>query len=197
MEKKSISATMLVIFIAIFCAIIGICFSSFVYPKTKIEVKKVSIMANEKVTVYADEKLTKTANELKLSNMELGLKPATGELDSESQIPSTINDEGTSEGYYATVYVKATSGFKIVVKNIQIETKKDQIEANEQRKNIFISIKDIKNSTKDLNDDVIEIASFENVNETLKLTFYIWLGSLAEDALEGSEINFTLDFELI
>ena len=76
-------------------------------------------------------------------------------------------------------------------------SKKDQIEANEQRKNIFISIKDIKNSTKDLNDDVIEIASFENVNETLKLTFYIWLGSLAEDALEGSKINFTLDFELI
>lgn len=194
MEKKSVSATFLVIFVAIFCSIIGICFSSFVYPKTKIEVKKVTLSASSSVSIFSDKNLTKSASELKLSSMELGLKPATGELDSESQIPSTITDEGTSEGYYSTIYVKTTSNFKIILKDIKIETKKNEIEANEQRKNIFIAIKDIKNSTKDLKEEEIEIASFENVSETLSLTIFIWLGSLAEDALEGAKINFTLEF---
>ena len=93
----------------------------------------------ENIQIYEDKELKTQANELKLSDMELGLKPATGELDSETEIPSTIDNQGTSEGYYATVHVKALSSFKIVVKNVIIETKKNQVAADTQKKNIFIS----------------------------------------------------------
>ena len=194
MEKKSVAATILVIFLALVFSVIGICFSTFVYKDTRIIIEKVSLAGSEKVQIYEDKELKKQAKELKLSDMELGLKPATGELDSETEIPSTIDNQGTSEGYYATVHVKASSSFKIVVKNVVIETKKDQIAADTQKKNIFISIMGYKNTTKSLENDETELAKFTNVNEPIELTFLLWLGSLATDDLEGAKINLTLDF---
>ncbi len=196
MEKKSVSATFLVIFLALTFSVIGICFSVYVYQDTKIVIENITISTTG-ISVYSDKDLQNSATSLNLSNMDLGLKPATGELDSETQIPSTITDEGTSEGYYATVYVPAGVNFKITITNVVIDTKENEIEANNERKNIFISIKDIENSTKSIEEEVTEIATFSNVTETQKLTFLIWLGSLAGDELVGSKISFTLNFEAI
>ncbi len=197
MEKKSVAATILVFYITLVFAVIGVCFSVYKYQETKIEITTVALVAPANIELYEDEKLQKKAEQLKLSDMQLGLKPSTGELDSETQIPSTITNEGTSEGYYADVFVKTSTNYKIIVKNIKIETKLDQIAANEERKNIFIAIKDVANSTKSLKEDQIELAKFENVSATQKLTFLIWLGSLSGEELEGSKISFTLEFVAI
>ncbi len=194
MEKKSVAATLTVIYAALIFAVIGACFSAFIYKNTKIEIKNVSIVSSSSIEIFSDEKLTKKVNALELSDMELGLKPATGKLDSESQIPSTITDEGTSEGYFASVYVKTNVDYKIIVKDIAIETKHDKIAANEERKNIFVSIKDVKNTTKSLEKDNFELVKFENNTQTQKLTFLIWLGSLSGEELEGAKISFTLEF---
>ena len=128
MNKKSVAASTLVVFMAIFFSIVGICFSSFVFRYTKIEVKEVLIETSAGVEVFEDENLTKPATKLKLSNMELGIKPATGELDAETKIPSTINDEGTSEGYYAKIYVKSNVKFKVVLKDIVVESEQNSLE---------------------------------------------------------------------
>ena len=197
MNKKSVAASVLVVFMAIVFSVVGICFSYFVYKDTKIVVSKVMLSATEGIEVYSDKELKVSANELKLSNMDVGLKPATGELDQETQIPSTINDEGTSEGYYSKIFVKASKNYKIVVKDVEIVSDKDEIEIKEQRKNIFVAIKDVKNSTKSIEKEVTEIASFQDVSETQELVFYIWLSSLTDDVLEGAKINFTLDFQVI
>ena len=194
MDKKSVSASLLVMYLALVFSVIGICFAVFVYQANKILITKVAVSYSENLKVYEDEKLTKEVSELKLSNMDTGLKPATGEIDKETQIPSTVTDEGTSEGYYSTVYVKSGVSFKIIVKDINIETKKDEIAVKEERKNIFIAIKDVENATKSIEEDEIELAKFENVTETQKLTFMIWIGSLAGDELEGAKISFKLDF---
>ncbi len=194
MDKKSVSASLLVMYLALVFSVIGICFSVFVYQANKILITKVAVSYSENLKVYEDEKLTKEVSELKLSNMDTGLKPATGEIDKETQIPSTITDEGTSEGYYSTIYVKSGVGFKVIVKDIKIETKKDEIAVKEERKNIFIAIQDVENATKSIEEDEIELAKFENVTETQKLTFMIWIGSLAGDELEGAKISFKLDF---
>jgi hypothetical protein len=129
--------------------------------------------------------------------MDLGLKPATGEIDAESKVPSTITDKGTSEGYYASVYLDARVAFRVIVKNIKIDSTHDEIMVKEERKNIFVAIKDVKNSAKSLENDEIEIASFSNVETLEKLTFYIWLSSFATDELEGAKISFTLEFVAI
>ena len=197
MNKKSVAASFLVVFMAIFFSVIGICFSSFVFVKTKIVVQAVGVVADGGIEVYGDKDLTKKVNELKLSTLDTGLKPATGELDDEFKIPSTITDEDTTEGYYSKVFVKTSEDFKIVIKNIKIESKKDKLAVKEERENIYIALKDVKDANKNLKDDNVELASFSKNNETKELTFLIWLDALAGDDLEGAKISFDVVFELI
>ena len=194
MDKKSVAASILVGFLALVFAVIGACFSSFVFSYTKIEISSVAVKTASGIEVFEDEKLTKKINSLKLSKQELGIKPATGEVDAETQIPSTINAENTTEGYYSKVFVKSTINYKIVISNIKIETERNLIEAEEQRKNIFVAIEDIKNTTKSLENDEIEIVSLEKNSEPQELVFLFWLSSFAGEELEGSKISFSLEF---
>lgn len=197
MNKKSVSATILILFLALFFSVIGSCFSLFVYKYSRTLVKNVGIIADESIKVYGDEKLKKEITKLKLSDMELGLKPATGEVDAETQVPSTIDDNGTSEGYYSTIYVKSSGNFRISISNINIKSDHDELLIKEERKNIYVAIKDLKNSVKTLENDGIEICRYSDVSEPIKITFLIWLGSFASDELEGAEINFDLKFVAI
>ncbi len=194
MNKKSVAASFLVVFLAITFSVIGSCFMAFAYKDTKIEVKEVLVKFAEGIGVYQNKELTEPVSALKLSDMQVGLKPATGEIDAETMIPSTITNQGTSEGYYAKVFVKSNINYKIVMKNIVIKSKKDKHDIKEERKNLFISIKDVANSTKTLEKDETEIVSFSDVSETQELTFLIWMGGLADETLEGAKISFTLDF---
>lgn len=194
MNKKSVSATILILYLALIFSVIGASFSTFVYSKTKVLVSAVNVIATEGVGVFYDEKLTQKADKLKLSSMELGLKPATGEVDSETQIPSTITDQGTSEGYYATVFVKSQVNFGVVIKNIVIESSHDANIILEERKNIFVSIKDVKDSTKSLEENEIELSRFLDSSKIEKITFLIWLGAFASDELEGAKISFDIEF---
>ena len=197
MNKKSISATILILYLALIFSVIGACFSTFVYSKTKVLVESVNIVASDNIGVYYDEELTQIASKLKLSSMELGLKPATGDVDAETLIPSTITDQGTSEGYYATVYVNSQVNFKIVVTNINIKSSHDENVILDERKNIFISIKDVKNSTKSIEENEVELARFLDSSKTEKITFLIWLGEFASDELEGANISFDIEFVII
>lgn len=197
MNKKSVAASTLVVFMAIFFAVIGICFSNFVFKDTKIEVTRVEVASSEGLKVFEDEDLTKEVTELKLSNMELGIKPATGELDADTKIPSTVTDQGTSEGYYSTVYVKVEGDFKVVVGNVKIESKKNILDVEAERENIFVALKDVEEAVKSLETDGVELAKFQDVQGMQKLTFFIWLDALSGDALEGAKISFELEFILI
>ena len=196
MNKKSVSATILVLFLALFFSVVGSCFSMFVYRYSRTLVEKVGVVA-EGVEVYGDKNLGKKITKLKLSDMELGLKPVTGEIDSETQIPSTIDDAGTSEGYYSTVYVKVTGNFRLSIHNIKIDSSHNEDLINEEKKNIFVAIKDLKNSVKTLENEGVEICRYSDVSEPVKITFLIWLGSLASDELEGAKISFDIKFVAI
>lgn len=195
MNKKSVSATILILFMALFFSVVGTCFYTFVYDRTRTLVTAVGIINDDNIQIFSDEKLKKKVSELKLSNMDIGLKPATGEVDSETQIPSTIDDKGTSEGYYSTVYVVSSRKFRIQLNNIQIKSDHDEELIEEEKKNIFVGIMDLKNSVKTLENDGIEICRYTDVStEPIKITFLIWLGSLASDELEGARISFDIKF---
>lgn len=195
MNKKSVSATILILFMALCFSVVGTCFYTFVYDRTRTLVTAVGVINDENIQVFSDEKLKRKVSGLKLSNMDIGLKPATGEVDSETQIPSTIDDKGTSEGYYSTVYVVASGKFRIQLNNIQIKSDHDAELIEEEKKNIFVGIMDLKNSVKTLENDGIEICRYVDVSsEPIKITFLIWLGSLASDELEGARISFDIKF---
>lgn len=197
MEKKSVSASLLIVYLAALFAVVGSCFYAFVFKGKQIKLESVAIVSASSISVYGDEEKSKTINKLKLSDMKIGIRPVTGEPDKDSQVPSTINDEGTSEGYYATVYVDAAASYKIVLKNIKIKSEKDELLVKEERKNLYFSIKDIQGTTTDLKDDSIDIVTFSDVSQTQKLTFLFWLGAMAGDDLQGAKISFELSFETI
>ena len=197
MNKKSVSATILILFLALFFSVVGSCFSLFVYKYSRTLVKTVGLVSDESIEIYSDEKLTKQVTKLKLSDMELGLKPATGEVDAETQVPSTVDDNGTSEGYYSTIYVKSSGNFRLSINNIKIKSDHDELLIKEERKNIYVGIKDLKNSVKTLENDGVEICRYSDVSQPIKITFLIWLGSFASDELEGAEINFDINFVAI
>ncbi len=194
MNKRSVSASILVLFIALVFAVIGASFSSFVYKDKMIKFEEIKVIASSGIDIFEDKDYGKKIEKLKLSKMELGLKPATGELDAETKIPSTVTDDGTSEGYYEKLYVKANSAYKILIKNITIENKKDKSAANKERENIFVAIKDVKNSTKSLEKDIVEISSISEGFEQKELVFMFWLSSFSGKELVGSKINFDIEF---
>ena len=194
MNKKSVAASTLVVFLAIFFSIIGICFSMFVFADTKIEVKSVKLVLANGIEVFSDKELTEKTTELKLSKMELGLKPATGELDAETKIPSTVSDQGTSEGYYSKVFVKTNSDFKVYIEDVKIESKKHADKVDAERENLFVAIKYVDGAVKNIKEDKTELASFSNVEGSKELVFYIWLDALAGEELEGAIISFSLNF---
>lgn len=194
MNKKSISATILILFMSLFFAVVGSCFYYFVYEKTRTLVTAVGLVIDDNIQIYSDEKLKKKTTKLKLSDMDIGLKPATGEVDAETQIPSTIDDKGTSEGYYSTIYVKSSGNFRVQLTNISIKSDHDEMLIEEEKKNIFVGIMDLKNSVKTLENDGVEICRYTDVSEPVKITFLIWLGSLASDELEGARISFNIKF---
>ena len=197
MDKKSVSATILVLFLALFFTVVGACFSTFVYAKKRTLLQEVKVVSFEGVGVFQDKTHKKPVTSLKLSNMDLGLKPATGEVDAETKIPSTITDKGTSEGYFSCVYVDARVAFKVMIKDIEINSTHDELVVKEERKNIFVAIKDVSGSAKSLEDEEVELASFSNVESLEKMTFYVWLSSFATDELEGAKISFTIEFVAI
>lgn len=195
MNKKSVSASILIMFLALVFAVIGACFSSFVYIDKKIKFEEIKLVAASGISIFEDEEYTKQTSKLKLSDMELGLKPATGELDEETKIPSTITDEGTSEGYYETIYVKSNVPYKIVINNIKIENKKDAEKASGERENIFVAIKDEPDSTKSFEAEEIVVAEISDNYEVREFTFLFWLSSLSGEELVGSTITFNIEFK--
>ena len=83
--------------------------------KNIIKIDDPKVIASSAIKVF-DSK-DKEASELKLSDMKLGLKPATGEEDVDSEIPSTVTASVGSEGYYVKFKVDTKKAFKIFVPN--------------------------------------------------------------------------------
>ncbi|MBQ8451971.1 MAG: hypothetical protein IJ538_04290 [Clostridia bacterium] len=194
MEKKSIAATILVIMLALVFSVVGVCFSSFIASAKKIEVQTIKINSSNGIVVFVDEEKKQTANELKLSVLETGLKPATGEVDAETEIPTTVNDEGTTEGYYGSVFVESTADFWVTISNISIKGRKDASLIEKERKNIYITIKGVEKSTKTFEDNIVTLGKIQGSADLIEITVFVWLGALAGDDLEGAKINFDLNF---
>ena len=196
MNKRNIATTMVLLLSALVFAVVGSCFINFIYKDEKITVKDPSIIAANGVLVYDAKDKTKTPiGKLKFSDMELGLKPVTGEVDSETNVPSTVTDKNGSEGVYASVKVTAAAGLKVVVKNIKLTTTEDAEKIKQERENMFVSLKDVKDSTNNFKEDVITLATFNEAQEDSELTILFWLDGKAGELLKGCTISFDISFE--
>ena len=196
MYKKNLATTMAAILSALTFIVIGSCFSAFLYKDEIVKVENPKVFLSEGMAIF-DEEGDKTIDELKLSTMKLGLKPATGEEDPVTNIPSTITDKQGTEGVYSKFKFYAPSGAKVVIKNIEIQSKNDPEKAKEERKNICVAIKQVEGSTVRLDQEEVSLGNLLVSDERQEYTLLIWLCGKAGNDLEGSTISFDINFEEI
>ena len=196
MQRKHYATTITVILCGLLFIVIGSCFSAFLYQKEIVRVENPKILTAVGVNVYSQDGKTEI-NQLSLSKMNLGLKPATGEENVETNIPSTITDKQGSEGQYAKFKLKTTNNISVSITNIVIKTKHDQDKVEEERKNIMVAIEGVTKEAVSLENNSVNLGSIEQGEEVKEYTFYVWLNAKASDEIEGSIISFDISFSNI
>ena len=196
MNRKNIATTIATILACFLFITIGSCFSAFLYKQEIVKVQNPKVVLAENMAIF-DAQGDKTIEEIKLSTIKLGLKPATGEEDSVSNIPSTVTDKQGSEGVYSKFKFYAPEGAKVVIRDIKIESKNDREKVEEERKNICVAIKEIKDSSVNLEQDEVVLGNLLVSDERQEYTFLVWLCGKTGDDLEGSTISFTLYFDAV
>lgn len=195
MDRKNIAMTVCTILSALVFIVIGACFSTFIYKDEMVKVNNPRVVLAQNMQIFSSDG-DKVIEKLELSKMKLGLKPATGEEDAVTSIPTTVTDKNGSEGQYAKFKLYAPSGAKIFITNIVIENVNEKQETiTKERENIKVAIKEISNSTKSLVGEKIELGQAEASDERLPYTFMIWLSGKVSDKLESSTISFDISFE--
>lgn len=194
MNKNNTAITITTILCALLFIVVGSCFSAFLYADEIVKCENPNIIVSGDIKIF-DAKGQKSIEKLTLSKMKLGLKPATGEEDAETKIPTTVHDKQGSEGVYARFMINAPSGAKIYVTNVKFEGDVPGNVLEEERENVMVAISEINESTVSLKTDKTLLGQISPTSDNKKLTFYIWLSASISDDFNSETISFDLLFE--
>ena len=189
MLKKNIAPVVATILSALTFIIIGSCFSAFFYKKEVVKVENPKLILFSGVSAF-DESGQSEITEIELSEMKLGLKPATGEEDSQTNIPVTITDKKGSEGQFAKFQIKTAETVNVYVVNVKIEGENASRELDNERENIMVAIKEFGGEALNLSGEKILLGKLDASQDNQTLTFLIWLSSKVSDIVESSTISF-------
>ena len=197
MNKKNIATTIILILCSVLFAVTGSTFMNLLYQKNKIVVKDPVVIVSDGVLVSAqdDENDTQIAY-LKFSDMNLGLKPVTGKVDQQTNIPSTVTDKNGTEGLYSAIKITAPVGLSIKLTNIKIESDQEYEKLEIERKNMWIALKDVKNSANNLQQNEVVLYTSQNQLDQTEFVVLFWLDSNVGKTLKGAKISFEMHFVL-
>lgn len=184
MDKKNIATTISGLLILIFIIVIGATLSAFKVDRLKVEVKSIRVEAEDGIFVM-DEK-GNAINELKVKSSKVGVRPATGEEDSSTHIPSTINDSVGTEGAYATFKIKSDKSYKIVLLDCKLtEGEDDNLE------NVRIAIMD-KKSESIKGNELGAVLTVDEAYEPKETVVVVWLDADTTKSIASSDILIVL-----
>ena len=192
-KKKSVAVCVTAILYIMLFAVIGSCFMAFKYEDEKVIVNDPDLIVGENIFVY-DSKTNQSINKLTFSEVKLGLKPVTGELAHDTKIPVTVTDQNGSEGIYAIFKITTNTTCNIKVKNLQV-VGNEKLDLSKERKNIWLALKGVDDSAKNLEDNVTVLAKVENASEGREYTLFFWLSSVASEDFEMCTISFDVVIE--
>lgn len=196
MNKKNIATTIVLILCSALFTVTGSAFMTYVYAKNKIVVENPKVFADSNVLVYmANDDSKKQAERLTFSDISLGLKPVTGDISADSNIPSTVTDKQGSEGLYSSFKVSAPAGLSIQIKNVVIDCNCEE-DLNKEKENLYVALKDVDDSDNSLESDVVTLLVSKTELHEQEFTLYFWIGSAADDNLKGVKISFEVYFIL-
>lgn len=189
--KKSIAVCVTAILFIMLFAVVGSCFMAFKYKDEKVVIVDPPLILGAGVSVVNQN--DEPINKLEFSDSKLGLKPVTGELDSQTKIPVTVTDTNGSEGLYVKFKVKTDKNCNINVKNLKI-VGNEKLDIKNERQNIWFSVKEIDNSTKNFEEETLVLGSISSSSEYKEYTLLFWLSSVASEEFECCTVSF--DFEI-
>lgn len=190
MNKKNIATTIILILCSTLFTVTGYAFMTYVYEKYKITVENPSVISDAGVLVWNSEDESKQQlDKLVFNDIGLGLKPVTGGVSADSNIPSTVTDKHGSEGLYSSFKVSAPEGLTILIKNIKIEGY-EELNEKEERENLFVALKDVEDSDSSLEEDVITLFTAKEKLVEQEFTLFFWIGDTAGEELKGAKISF-------
>ena len=187
--KKSIAVCVTAFLYIMLFAVVGSCFMAFKYEDEKVIVLDPEIVKSEGVKVLSinDTEI----DYLDFSEVKLGLKPVTGDLYVVTKIPVTVTDQNGSEGIYAKFKVDSSIKRTLKITNISI-TGNDKLDIQKERKNIWVSVKEINDSTKNFEDNEIILGEISN-NKEKEYTLLFWLSSVASEEFKETTISFKVE----
>ena len=182
MERRDFGYAIAYILSFVFIAIIGISFYVFKDKIQQVEVKSISIESEEGIIVKSGEEEGTKLN-LAVHSPKIGTKPASGELDTQTDIPYTITSQVGSEGAYAKFEVQSENPYNIILSGINGVPE-------EELDNVKISVDGSEKkpfSAKNLGDVI-----FEGEKGNKKLTILVWLDGHTTNKIIGSKIDIKL-----
>lgn len=185
MEKKTIAITILLSLTLIFIVSIGATFSAFKVAKERVEVESIFIYAQDGIEIT--NKDGKIVTSLEVKSAAVGVRPATGEQDPSTSIPTTVNDAVGTEGAYACFKITSLKPYKIILKSCYFENGYE-----ENLRNVRIGIMEQKNEPIGGNDIGAVLSKGESANEK-ETVIVVWLDSDTKKSIAGSKISIEIE----
>lgn len=186
-DKKSTAISITALLSIFLFAIIGSCFMGYMYEREKVQVSNPKIYAPATATITSEA--GENIDELQFSEIKPGLKPVTGELDQQTKVPVTVNDQNGSEGIYAKFKITTTSALSVKIENLKI-TGNDKLDIQKERANIWLAIMEIADSSKNLEEESVTLGTIAVSQEPKVYTLLFWLASVASEEFESTTISF-------
>lgn len=184
MDKKTVATTILCFTILIFLLGVGATVSAFGVEPKKVEVKSISIVASEGVVVKSQKDVV--INELDIKSSSVGVRPATGEEDSSTSIPTTVNDQVGTEGAYGVFKLTANKDWKIILKSCKLTSGEENI------KNVKIAI--MEDDAKAKSGEDIGSVLYQGGEVTDKsMVVVVWLDKDTTKSIVGADILIELE----
>ena len=115
-------------------------------------------------------------------------------MDAETKIPVTVTDQNGSEGLYAKFKLKSSQDRVIKINNLSVQGN-EKLDLEKEKENIFVSIKEIKNSTNNFKEDNVVLGTATDISQAREFTLLFWFSSIASEEFESCTISFDLIFE--
>lgn len=187
MKKRTMAIMALSCLVLSFIVSIGATFSAYKVAKEKVVVESVKIYASDGIRVVGKD--GKAITNLDIKSSSVGVRPATGEEDSSTSIPTTVNDSVGTEGAYAWFSLTSPSAYKICLKSCWFENGyEDNIE------NVRIAIMEKENKPVNGSNIGSVLATGEAVTDE-EVVVVIWLDKDTTKTIAGSKIKIEIEVQ--
>ena len=185
MDKKTVAVTVMAFLILIFFVAIGSTLSAFKVAREKVTVEKITIGSADGITIKNNDGVEVV--ELEVKSSVVGVRPATGDEDIETNIPSTVNDGVGTEGAYASFNLSANNAWEIRLVSCFLTAGMD-----ENLDNVRVAIMEEENEPISGKDVGAVLAKGERVTDK-EMVVVVWLDPETNRNIKGAKISVQLE----